>query len=141
MRRTAYTALTALALAACGAPAESGAEATGDAAGSVAAGSSAEAAPDTAATATPGAAATARPSAGPQDIDSDSPGDTCGAGKVARFVSQEATPAVRARLTAEVGHDRIRWVGPDTAVTMDFRPDRLNVSLDEKDIITGGRCA
>ena len=69
------------------------------------------------------------------------PGDTCGASKVAAFVSQKATPAVRARVAAEVGHDRIRWVGPDTVVTMDFRPDRLNVTLDENDVITGGNCS
>ena len=75
------------------------------------------------------------------DVDSNPPGDTCGASKVAAFVAQEATPAVRARLASEVGHDRIRWVGPDTVVTMDFRPDRLNVTLDANDIITGGKCS
>jgi hypothetical protein len=67
--------------------------------------------------------------------------DECGASKVAAYIAQEATTAVRARLAADVGHDRIRWVGPDTAVTMDFRPDRLNVSLDSANVITGGKCS
>lgn len=86
-------------------------------------------------------AATARPATAARDVESNPPGDACGASKVASFVSQEATPAVRSRLKAEVGHDRIRWVGPDTVVTMDFRPDRLNVMLDANDIITGGKCS
>ena len=86
-------------------------------------------------------AATAKAAASRQAVDSNPPGDECGASKVAQFVSQEATPAVRARLTAEVGHNRIRWVGPDTVVTMDFRPDRLNVALDANDVITGGKCS
>ena len=89
--------------------------------------------------ATPAEAARTRAAAG--DVDSLPEGDECGASKVATFVSQEATPAVRARIAAEVGHSRIRWIGPDTVVTMDFRPDRLNVTLDENDIITGARCS
>lgn len=75
------------------------------------------------------------------DVDSNPPGDACGASKVAQFVSQRATPAVRAEVAKEIGHDRIRWVGPDTVVTMDYRADRLNVSLDANDIITGGNCS
>lgn len=75
------------------------------------------------------------------DVDSLPEGDQCGASKVAAFVSQNATPEVRARVAAEVGHDRIRWVGPDTVVTMDFRPDRLNVMLDENGVITGAKCS
>ena len=75
------------------------------------------------------------------DVDSLPEGDQCGASKVAAFVSQNATSEVRARVAAEVGHDRIRWVGPDTVVTMDFRPDRLNVMLDENGVITGAKCS
>ena len=68
-------------------------------------------------------------------------GDACGAGKVSRYVGQEATPDVRARITADVGHTRIRWVGPDTVVTMDYSPERLNVTMDGNGVITGGNCA
>lgn len=68
-------------------------------------------------------------------------GDRCGAGEVTKYVGQEATPDVRARITADVGHTRIRWVGPDTVVTMDYNPERLNVTLDADDVITGANCA
>lgn len=84
-------------------------------------------------------ASTAQARAG--DVDSLPEGDQCGASKVAQFVSQEATPAVRAQVAAEVGHTRIRWIGPDTVVTMDFSPERLNVLLDANDVISGARCS
>lgn len=66
--------------------------------------------------------------------------DACGASRVAPFVAKEATPAVRAEIAAEVGHDRIRWLDPDAVITMDFRSDRLNVMLDNAGIITGAKC-
>lgn len=86
----------------------------------------------------PGTASTARAGAG--DVDNNPPGDPCGASKVATFVSQKATPAVRSRIAAEVGHGTIRWIGPDTAVTEDYSPQRLNVTLDANDVITGANC-
>ncbi|MGN3973289.1 I78 family peptidase inhibitor [Tsuneonella sp. SYSU-LHT278] len=129
-----------LAVAACADPAPDGAASGGEAAPSGKAASDAQPVPSPpAAPGREGAAPPAKPAAG--EVDSNPPGDACGASKVAAFVSQEATPAVRARLAREVGHDRIRWVGPDTVVTMDFRPDRLNVTLDANDIITGGKCS
>lgn len=129
-----------LVVAACADPAPDGAASGGDAAPSAKAASDAPSEPlPPAAPGSEGASPLATPAAG--EVDSNPPGDACGASKVAAFVSQEATPAVRARLAKEVGHDRIRWVGPDTVVTMDFRPDRLNVTLDANDIITGGKCS
>lgn len=86
----------------------------------------------------PGASPTPEPTPAPGEAPET---DECGAAKVSAYVAQEATPAVRARLAADVGHDRIRWVGPDTVVTMDFRPDRLNVELDSAGVITGGKCS
>lgn len=85
---------------------------------------------------------TATPPAGDDGNGDPAPdGDRCGAGKVAKYVGDEATPDVRARITADVGHTRIRWVGPDTVVTMDYSPERLNVTLDANDVITGANCA
>ena len=154
MRRNAMLALFtfALALAACGAPGDSESGSAGDASGSetvdseptgtAPGGDAAEQGPDTPVSnaGQPEAGATSAATTR-RAVDSNPPGDECGASKVAQFVSQKATSAVRARLAAEVGHDRIRWVGPDTVVTMDFRPDRLNVALDENDVITGGKCS
>lgn len=86
-------------------------------------------------------AAAAGDRASVDDADSLPEGDECGASKVAAFVSLTATPEVRAKVAADVGHNRIRWIGPDTVVTMDFRPDRLNVMLDGNDVITGAKCS
>ena len=49
--------------------------------------------------------------------------------------------AGKADLVKLLGHNRIRWLGPDDAMTMDFSPERLNVMLDaQKRTITGVRC-
>ena len=58
----------------------------------------------------------------------------CGARKAARFVGKTATPEVRAQVIETVGHNRIRWIGPGDAVTMDYSEERLNAELD-----TGGK--
>ena len=67
--------------------------------------------------------------------------DTCGALKVAPFVGRQDRPTTRADLAKAVGHENIRWIGPDDMVTMDFNDKRLNVLLDQtKRLITGARC-
>ena len=66
---------------------------------------------------------------------------SCGADKAAAFIGRQDRPTTRADLVKAVGHDRIRWLGPDDAMTMDFSPERLNVLLDaQKRLITGVRC-
>jgi len=86
--------------------------------------------------------ATNLPTAAPDAADApDATGDACGALKVAQFIGRQDRPTTRADLVKAVGHDRIRWIGPDDAVTMDFSPERLNVLLDEtKRLIKGARC-
>ena len=67
--------------------------------------------------------------------------DACGASKVAPFVGRQDRPTTRADLAKAVGHENIRWIGPDDMVTMDFNEKRLNVLLDQtKRLITGARC-
>ena len=67
--------------------------------------------------------------------------DSCGKSKVAPFIGRQDRPTTRADLAKAVGHDNIRWIGPDDAVTMDFSEGRLNVLLDAtKRLITGARC-
>jgi hypothetical protein len=39
------------------------------------------------------------------------------------------------------GARTLRWIAPNTAVTMDFRPDRLNVYVDAKGRIERFTCA
>jgi len=70
----------------------------------------------------------------PEDGDEAEPGAVeCGAAAFQHLVGQPVTPN-----EAEIGSgDRpVRIIPPGTAVTMDHRPDRLNVDLDENDVIT-----
>jgi hypothetical protein len=85
---------------------------------------------------TPSAGETAMPASQPPATDA----EECGAGKAARFVGRKATPDVRAGVAKAVGHDRIRWIGPGDAVTMDYSEGRLNADLDQGGKITGFRC-
>ena len=125
----------ALALAGCSqtAPGEATASATPSAPATVAT-TNAKVEPVPRATA-PASAPTSRESAM-----ADTPSE-CGADKARAFIGRQDRPTTRADLAKLVGHDRIRWLGPDDAMTMDFSPERLNVLLDaQKRTITGVKC-
>jgi hypothetical protein len=53
--------------------------------------------------------------------------DECGADKLDRWLNVLPTETVKADIREAVGHDRIRYIAPGDVVTMDLRPDRLNV--------------
>ena len=57
-----------------------------------------------------------------------------------RFEGQKATAELGARLLDATGAQRLRWVPPRTAVTMDFQADRLTVSYDDDMVITKVSC-
>ncbi|MEF3047906.1 I78 family peptidase inhibitor [Pseudotabrizicola sp. L79] len=59
----------------------------------------------------------------------------CGAGELQGLVGQSGD--VLARMTLPEG---TRIIGPVTAVTMDYRPDRLNIDLDAAGRITRVHC-
>ncbi|WP_419722990.1 I78 family peptidase inhibitor [Sphingobium aquiterrae] len=59
---------------------------------------------------------------------------------VAQFIGQKATAELGARMLSASGARTLRWGGPGTAMTMDFRPDRLTVSYDKDMAITSARC-
>ena len=59
----------------------------------------------------------------------------CGAERLQGLVGQSGD--VLARMTLPEG---TRIIGPDTAVTMDYRPDRLNIDLDAAGRITRVHC-
>ena len=56
------------------------------------------------------------------------------------FVGQKATGEVGANLLNATGARTLRWVPPRTAVTMDFRADRLTVSYDDNMVIERVSC-
>ena len=137
--------LAPLALAACGDSTPDDAAATTAADGVATTNATIEPVPTATVTATasPGATPTSTESPMPgtsTPIPADAPPSACGANKAAKFVGRIATPGVRAEVIEEVGHNRIRWIGPDTVVTMDFSESRLNMELNASNRITGTRC-
>jgi len=56
------------------------------------------------------------------------------------FVGQTANEALGGKMLAESGARTLRWVPPNTAVTMDFRPDRLTVMYDADYKILSASC-
>ena len=69
------------------------------------------------------------------------PEDACGKGKVADWVGKTDSPAAREAITKASGAKNIRWITPGMAVTMDYRPDRLNAIIDAGGKYTGFDCA
>jgi hypothetical protein len=63
------------------------------------------------------------------------PAGECNADGAQAYLGEKATAALGARLLTETGARVLRWVPPRTAVTMDFRPDRLTVSYDDDYVI------
>lgn len=64
----------------------------------------------------------------------------CGADKLDRWLNVLPTDTVREEIRETVGHDRIRYIAPGDVVTMDFRPDRLNVETGDDGRIKLFRC-
>lgn len=58
----------------------------------------------------------------------------CNGEALVTFIGQPAT-----QLDGQLPEDA-RVIGPDTAVTQDYRPDRINVDVDADGNVTGIRC-
>lgn len=65
---------------------------------------------------------------------------TCNAMSVQSLLGVVANQETGARLLAETGARSLRWAPPRTAMTMDFRPDRLTVGYDDAMRITRISC-
>lgn len=64
----------------------------------------------------------------------------CKADAAQSLVGQKATADVGARLLKLTGAKTLRWGPPRSAMTMDFRPDRLTVSYDDNMVIDRISC-
>lgn len=64
----------------------------------------------------------------------------CEADALQARLGTTATAAVGAELFAASGAARLRWMPPRTAVTMDYRADRLNIAYDDGMTITRISC-
>jgi hypothetical protein len=62
-----------------------------------------------------------------------SPGEAgvCDAAPARSLVGQQATAEVGQRIMSLTGARQLRWGAPGTAMTMDFRQDRVTVSYDQ----------
>ncbi|MBC7987463.1 MAG: peptidase inhibitor I78, partial [Sphingomonadaceae bacterium] len=67
-------------------------------------------------------------------------GGPCGAGPAQGLIGRAVDSAVGAEAMRLSGAQTLRWIGPGQAVTMDYRPDRLNVEYDEGRRVTAIRC-
>lgn len=73
----------------------------------------------------------------------DSTGDPegpCKAEPGQAFIGQKATGEIGRQLLKATKATTLRWVPPRTAVTMDFRPDRLTVSYNDDMVIERVSC-
>lgn len=67
-------------------------------------------------------------------------GEKCNADSVQSLLGQKATAEIGADALAKSGSRTLRWIPPNSAVTMDFRQDRLNIDYDDKMVITRIHC-
>lgn len=70
-------------------------------------------------------------------------GDTgrkCDASKAQGLVGRAASEALGAEAMRLSGAGKLRWIAPGMAVTMDFREDRLNIKLDERNKVVALTC-
>jgi len=65
----------------------------------------------------------------------------CGADRLGAYIGKPASDDNLAAIRKESGANAIRVIKPGMAVTMDYRPDRLNVELDDAGRITALRCS
>lgn len=68
------------------------------------------------------------------------PEGACKADPGQAFIGQKATGEVGKQLLRATKATTLRWVPPRTAVTMDFRPDRLTVSYNDDMVIERVSC-
>ena len=68
------------------------------------------------------------------------PAGECDAAPAQGLVGSVASEQVGSELLALTGARTLRWVPPRTAVTMDFRPDRLTVHYDDDMVIERITC-
>lgn len=64
----------------------------------------------------------------------------CNAEPARRHVGAKATAELGAMILAEASARTLRWGPPNSAWTMDYRADRVNVRYDDAMIITGITC-
>jgi len=67
-------------------------------------------------------------------------GAGCGDGKAADLIGKRWTEALRAPTQKRTGARDLRVIAPGDAVTMDYRPDRLNIETDAEGRVVRLKC-
>lgn len=67
-------------------------------------------------------------------------GKTCDAGPLQSQLGQKATPSVMEDLRSRSGSATARMLRPGQVVTMEYNNTRLNLIVDDKDVMTAIRC-
>lgn len=56
------------------------------------------------------------------------------------LMGQRRSPSLERKALRLSGARTVRWLRPDSAATMDFRTDRLNLNLNRNDRVISARC-
>ena len=67
-------------------------------------------------------------------------GHSCNAAKAKKLVGRKRSPSVEAEALRLSGAGTVRWIPMGSMVTMDYRPDRLNLRLDAQGRILSANC-
>ena len=67
-------------------------------------------------------------------------GAICKADGLGDLVGQPGTAELGAQALERAGARTLRWIQPNTAVTMDYRQDRLDIYLDEHNVVSKFSC-
>jgi hypothetical protein len=59
---------------------------------------------------------------------------------VQNLIGRTADEELGTRALQQSGAERLRWIRPDDAVTMDYNPRRINVELDDAGRVTRVYC-
>lgn len=70
----------------------------------------------------------------------ETPGYVCSDEGLGSFVGRQAAADVGAEILRRSGARTLRWIPQGSAVTMDFRSDRVNVRLDAQNRIESVSC-
>ena len=75
-----------------------------------------------------------------EDVPQHGGGATCNAAPVQDLIGRTASQELGQEAVRRSGAQVLRWIPPGGMVTMDYRPDRLNIELDAQNRVTALRC-